>query len=342
MLWTEKLFSFLPIKEDIAWQQLLVRFGFLFVLWFSGLLAHAIDGLVLAFAADLNAYLNLFGTFFIILFGSYFVQRTQRDVVQNFRPMLKLDDHQFNEFFQRLKRYSYSFLPCFFIAIGLVTFFAFNQIQETFTGAFKLHIFWNLSITFFGTLLAATAIWMFVSIWLTIFLISRQPLNVKLSSETVARFRELSLFALSFSLFYFLGVSIGNISFLASAPTLSLLDIIISPYLIFIVIGIISVLFPFYTIHLTLLGIKRQELSKISEESEQLLIRLDTTLVEQPSIQISNQTIAIMARLFSLQMKEKHVVAAQEWPVDISFLSKLLVLGLIPIISRLVAMVILS
>ncbi len=342
MLWTERLFSFLPIKEDAVGQQMVARFGFLLVLWLSGLLAHAVDGVVLTFTSNLNVYLSLFGTFFIIFFGSYFVQRTQRDVVQNFRSMLKLDDRQFTEFFQRLVRISYSIWPCFFIAIVFIPFYLFNEIQGILQAGLQLHVLWNLAITLFATLLTSTAVWMLALIWLTIFLISRQPLNVELSLETVARFRELSMFALTFSLFYFLGVSIGSIPFLASASTLSFLDIVISPYLTFIVIGIVGVLFPFYNIHLTLLGMKRRALSKISEESQHLLTRLDAALAEHPSAKKSDQTIALMARLFSLQVKEKQVAAAQEWPVDVNFLSKLLVLGLIPIMSRLIAMMILS
>ena len=40
----------------------------------------------------------------------------------------------------------------------------------------------------------------------------------------------------------------------------------------------------------------------------------------------------------ALQAKaEKKAKAAQEWPIDISFLSKLIMLGLIPILSRLIA-----
>lgn len=85
---------------------------------------------------------------------------------------------------------------------------------------------------------------------------------------------------------------------------------------------------------------KKQELSKISEESEKLLQQLDEILAKQPAKQASDQTLTIMARLFSLQIKEKHVKAAQEWPIDISFLSKLVVLGLIPIISRIAIMLI--
>ena len=47
-----------------------------------------------------------------------------------------------------------------------------------------------------------------------------------------------------------------------------------------------------------------------------------------------------MVRLFILQIRERHVKAAQEWPIDVSFISKLIGLGLIPIISRIAAMLI--
>ena len=342
MLWTELLFSYFPIDKQLFWQQMLARFFLLFALWLSGLLVHALDGLITVYISELNVYLS-FGTLFMILFGSYYVQRTLSKIIQNFRPMLKLDDLQFQKFSERLKQISYSFLPCLFLAIGFgVWAGAPNQLQQALTEGFKLHVVWNLSVNFFGWLLSATVIWMFVSIWLTIFLISQQPLNVKLSPETIMRFRELSMFALWFSLFYFLGVSIGNIPFLASAPALSLLEIVVSPYLFFIAIGIVGILFPFHNIHMALLKMKKQELSKISEESEQLLQQLDEVLAKQPTRQFSEQTIAIMARLFSLQIKESHVKAAQEWPIDISFLSKLMVLGLIPIVSRIVVMSIIS
>jgi len=253
--------------------------------------------------------------------------------------MLKLDASQYQKLSERLERVSYSFLPCFLIAIGFAVLTgAPNQFQQALAEGYELHVVWNLFADSFSTLLVATAIWMFASIWLTIFLISGQPLSVKLSPETIIRFRELSMFALWFSLFYFLGVSIGNISFLASASALSLTEIAVSPYLLFIAIGIVGILFPFYNIHMALLKMKKQELSKISEESERLLQQLDEALAKQ----VSDQTITIMARLFSLQIKERHVKAAQEWPIDMSFLSKLMVLGLIPIISRILAILIIS
>ncbi len=349
MLWIESLFSYFPIDKKVFWQQMLARFGFLFALWLSGLLVYALDGLMTVYVSELNVYLSMFGTFFLILFGSYYVPQILAKGIQDFRPMLKLDDLQFQKFSERLERYTYSFIPCLLIAVGFGVLIGPHQLQQTLTEGFTLHAVWTLAITIFGWLLGATVIWMFASIWLTIFLVSRRPLNVKLSPETIMRFRELSMLAFWFSLVYFLGVSIGNIPFLVEATAMSILDIVVSPYLFFIVIGIIGILLPFYNIHTALLKLKKQELSRIERESEKLLQQLDKVLAIQPTRQNSDQTIttvaqttAITARLFSLQAKERHVKAAQEWPIDISFLSKLIGLCLIPIASRIVAMLIIS
>ena len=62
--------------------------------------------------------------------------------------------------------------------------------------------------------------------------------------------------------------------------------------------------------------------------------QLIEVLAEQRTKQVSDQTITVMARLFSLQDKERYLKAVQEWPIDISFLSKLIGLGLTPIMSK--------
>jgi hypothetical protein len=262
--------------------------------------------------------------------------------IENFQPMLKLNESQFQKFYDKLARYRFSFFPCLLIAIVFGVFSGSNQLQQAVIEGLKLHVVWNFSMNVFGWLLGGSVIWMFASIWLTIFLISRQPLNVKLSPKIIERFRELSMLALWFSLFYFLGVSIGNIPFLVEATALSILEIIVSPYLFFIVIGITGILLPFYNIHTVLLKLKKQELSKIEEESEKLLQQLDEILIKPSVKQFRDKTVAVMARLFSLQIKERHMKVAQEWPIDISFLSKLIGLCLIPIISRIVAIFIFS
>lgn len=338
MFWTELLLSYFPIDSSRFGQQIVARFCFLLVIWLTGFVAYTLDGLLASYLLDLRIYPILFGMGSIILFGTYMVQRTLSNLIQNVRPMLKLEDIQFQRLHERVQRYSYSFLPCLFIAVGLVVFAsdAPSQFQLALADGLTLYAIWDLFFVFFMYLLTATGVWMFMSIWLTIFLISRQPLSVKLSPETIERFRELSIVALWISLGYFLGLtlSIGLTTSSSGAPSPSLFEIVASPNLLFVAIGIIGILSPFYNIHRTLLKLKTQELLKIKEESEQLLQQLDAVLAEQPTRQVSDQTITIMARLFSLQVKERHVKGAQEWPIDISFLSKLVGLVLIPIISR--------
>ena len=307
-------------------QQMLARFIFLFSVWLTGLLPYAYDGLLASYILNIRIF-QILGQAFIILFGSYMVQRTLHELIPKFREMLKLDDLLFLRFSDKVERYSYSFMPCLFIALGFI-FLASdvpNQFQQVLSEGFKAHVIWTLSFNCFFYLLVGTAFWMFASIWLTIFLISRQPLNVDLSPKTTEKFRELSMLALWFSLFYFLAISI---SMVIPYTPLSLYKIIMSPYVFFIAIGITGILLPFYNIHLALLKMKKQELERIEEESTRLLRQLDDLFVRQPTSQRSDQTIAKMAHLFSLQIKERRMKAAKEWPIDVGFLSKLVGLAI--------------
>jgi hypothetical protein len=43
-----------------------------------------------------------------------------------------------------------------------------------------------------------------------------------------------------------------------------------------------------------------------------------------------------------MNLNHKKVKEAQEWPIDVSFLSKLIVIGLIPIFSRIIAALLIS
>lgn len=112
----------------------------------------------------------------------------------------------------------------------------------------------------------------------------------------------------------------------------SLLEILLSPLPIFIGIGVVSVLFPFYNIHRVLLSLKRQELNEINVEYEGIRSRLDEVL-EHPEGEEA-RLIAAMGHLLSLQMKERNVREAPEWPIDIGFVSRLFSLVLIPAIVR--------
>jgi hypothetical protein len=156
-------------------------------------------------------------------------------------------------------------------------------------------------------------------------------------NELIDKFRDLSMLALWFSVGYFIALSMNILSFSINVPAMSILDIVFSPYLFFIAIGFIGILLPFYNIHSTLLKLKKQELIKIENETEALTKQLDDVLNKQSSTLAFDQIIEIMARLFSLQMKEKRVREAQEWPIDTNFISKLGGLVLMPIIIKVFA-----
>jgi len=342
MNWIELLFSRLPVGMEKLGKQILVRLAFLFLIWLTGLVAHAVDGMTTQYISNTQIYVTLFGSGLIVLFGSYMVQQSLGDTILSFRSLLKLDDSSFQELSGRIERYSYSFVPCLLIALPLTVFLSvgLSELQAALFGG--IHAIWNLLVAFFLNLLMATGIWIGVSIWLTIFLISRQPLQVDPSLDPIEKFRGLTVVALWFSLFYFIAISIGLVMAFTEQSATPTLSMLFSPLLVFVVFGVVGILFPFYNIHKALLKLKNQELSKISEESEQLLQQLDEVLAKKPTRLTGDQTITILARLFSLQFKERNVKSAQEWPIDVGFLSKLIGICLIPIISRIAAMLIIS
>ena len=344
MFWIESLFSYFPIKREAVWSQMVARLGFLFGIWVLGLLAYSWDGLMADYLSELHIHVPYLSTSFLVLLGSYFVQRELRRMIHRFRPMLKLDDQEFQKCSSNLNRCIFSFIPCLVIAVVLAVFTGvLSQFLQAFTEGVQLYIIWNLFFNSFGDLLTATAIWMFASIWLTIFVLSRQPLDITLSSETLAGFRELSVLALWFSGFYFIGVSIANITYFTGAQSFSLSEIFVSPYLFFIVLGVTGILLPFYNIHLVLVKMKERELARLTNESTRLVQQLDDALNHpQSSAQLDKHIARIHYRLVSLQIKEQQAQLAREWPIDLDFVSKLLTLLLIPIISRIVAMLIIS
>lgn len=332
MNWIEWLFNRFPVGRKELGKQIMVRSAFLLLIWFAGFAANVLSGMAMEYVSNVSIYTTLFGSGLIVFLGSYMFHRSLGNIVLSFRSLLELDDSSFNEFCGRIERYTYSIIPCILIALPLTAFsVGLSQLQEAlFLG---IHGICNLLFVFFLNLIGATGLWIGGSIWLTIFLISRQPLQVKPSSSTIDEFRGLTMLALWFSLFYFLSVTVGIVVSLVRQPAMSLLEIFVSPFLVLIAFGVIIVLSPFYNIHKALLLLKKRELLQIEEEFDALQVQLDEALAK-PSSQSSDQITAIMGRISSLQIKERRIKLAQEWPIDISFLSKLLGIVLVPAIIR--------
>lgn len=354
MIWIERFFNLLPISKKVK-VQISVRLFFLFAVWLTGLAAFALDGQAVQYTSNL-LYIPLFGSYGLILTGTFFVQNSLGDTVLSIRQLLNMDDSKFKKLLGRIEWYSYSVIPYLLLTLilfarplsqGAVTILSRTLLEG-------VHGIWTVCFVFFSTLLSATGIWVCVSIWLTTYLISRQPIQVKLSPETMNKFRGLTVLGLQLAAIYFLAVSFGVIFPLP--PIHSLSDVILSPILPFTVIGLIGVLIPFYNIHRTLLSLKKKELSKIQSEFEHLETTLDGILTK-PNDQLSDQSTgaptrhnvslersletlitagAITLRIFNLQVRERRIRAVQEWPIDISFISKLLGLGLTPVAAKII------
>jgi hypothetical protein len=69
------------------------------------------------------------------------------------------------------------------------------------------------------------------------------------------------------------------------------------------------------------------------DEVEKELVRFSG----QPAREVSGQSVMLMNRLFSLQIKERRVKAAKEWPIDVRFVSRLLGLVAAAVMARVLA-----
>jgi len=117
MFWNEFLFDRFPINAKTLTRQMLLRFFLLLMIWFSGLLSYYIDGIIESFILIQRIYIDLFGTGFLILFGSYMVQRSLNEAILNIHSILSLTEVTFEKLHQRVKLYSYSFIPCFLLSL---------------------------------------------------------------------------------------------------------------------------------------------------------------------------------------------------------------------------------
>lgn len=349
--WESRVFSSHKFKALIPlgiWGELelgfvLARISFSIVIWLTGLLVYAFDGLLFLYVSGIQTLGFLLGVAPLIFMGAGGLYYWLRWFFPFVRPKLTLNETEFEKFRGRIERFANSFFPCLLIA--LVFFFCFTDVVNEFElmviGGLKLHAVWHFLFIFFTWLLIATAIWTIISMWLAIFSMSRQPMKLELSPMTLKKFRVLGLSSSGFSLFYFLGVSIA-VFFPPLGRAEFPLEIIIGIYCFFALIGVIGVVLPFYNIHKILVRLKKQELHKIEEAEKLLLHELNDVPTKPQTHKRRNQVGLITARLIGLQTRERRVREAEEWPVDISFFSTLAVIILIPLIIELATRIFLS
>ena len=333
-IWIEWVFDKLPLSKDNTWKQMTFRVLSLVFIWFVGLIIYSVDGKGETYFSNITPAMNFIGSGTIVLYGSYMIQKELPSVIQSFKPMLKLEEDAYNALSKRITSFSYSIIPCLLIASILMIAFSGDNAPRFELEGIGFSQIWDYLYGFFIYLLSATGIWMGVSILMTIFVISRQPLNLELTSTTIEKFKGLTMLALWFSLFYFLALSVGVVINFLGASTVTAFELLFSPFMIYILIGVVTVFFPFYNIHLTLLRMKRNELTLIEEDYNTLQKKM--VLVNEKGLneRSESESTALIGEILSLQLRERIVRNAPDWPIDINFITRLSTLVLIPALVR--------
>lgn len=349
MLWTERVFDLFPIgnvHDRVSFIVVrLVRFlCFSSIFWITGFVAIIIQGmtspsgiLLLPWVMLEMTYFSV-GVFIIFVMSGWFRNKWNWFFGWS-AHMLKLSEPEFDKLRDRLERFVNSFYPC--LAFALATYVSFVIMPQlgTLIGAIeRAPFYWYVCVTFVVHLFIGTGLWMTVSMWIAIFLTFRQPLNLELSRRTNKDFRPLAVWALKVSLIYFAYLSFSMVMQSPAFTPLSYLwgtSLFVVAVGLMILVGVFAFLLPFYNIHRVLLKLKRHELEEIEKESGKLTQEL-AEIVKQPRGDSRDTIILINTRLISLQIRERSVSEADEWPIDITTLSILAGIVLIPIFIEMI------
>jgi len=323
-MWVEVVVDYwervFPVKRKGRFWWFVKRLSFLSVFWLTSLLVYTLSGIPEAYLYHWQLHLAFFGTGLIIFGSASGFRSFIKELPEWARPVLKLDEVRFKEFFAKAERWASSLFPPLLYAFAMILM---NIVTSNllFLG-FTVLICWELALLFFMQLLSGTGIWIVVSIWLIVFQVSRQPLDLKLSSQTSRTFKPLATVSLYAAAFVFLTLSVNSVIL----PPAFLLSQLI--YGFFILFGVLAFLIPFYNIHLLLIRLKKSQLQRISGETIRLIEELNGTLGQEHGEDSRHRIAIISARLLALHIEEKTVEEADEWPVDISFFSTIAGLGL--------------
>lgn len=332
-IWVEVITDFwmerFPIRKSGSFWWFVKMLCFLLVIWFSGFLAFAFDGVAIRYLSNLSLHAQFFGTGILVLWGTRSFRSFLEWLPKWARPVLKLGDVEFEDLFKKVERSVCSFFPIFLIALAMI-FLNLYISSQTFFDYLTVHSAWNFAFICFFFLLGGTGMWIIVSLWLSIFWLSRQPLNLRLSFDTSKTFRPLAIPSLYAALCFFVAISIVPFFY----PPTSFSEVTI--YGLFILFGALAFFIPFYNIHSVLVQLKKQELQRIDKETNELIRELEDASTKKPT---SDNVTTIVARLLALQIKEKIVRKAEEWPVNISFFSALWGIALMAFVRVIVELV---
>lgn len=349
-LWTERLFDLFPIGNVHSRVSFivvrLVRFlCFSSVFWITGFVVviiqgmNSLIGMPLLFLVALNMTYFSVGAFIVFLMSGWFRNKWSWFFEWS-ALLLKLSEPEFNKLRDRLERFINSFYPC--LAFAFATYIGFTivpQLNTLIEAIERPSFYWYVGMTFVSNLFIGTGLWMTVSMWIAIFLTFRQPLNLELSRRINRDFRPLAVWALKVSLIYFAYLTLSIVMQSPAFNPVSYLwgtNLFVIVMGLMILLGVFAFLLPFYNIHRTVVKLKQQELEAIEEESNKLMQELTETLAKYPAGDSKDNISLINSRLNILHIRERSVTEADEWPIDMTILSILFGIILIPIFTEII------
>jgi hypothetical protein len=354
MLWTERLFQSIPIgKESGSFASFLkVRLIRALCLTFVIFLISTPAWLLMGTTTTSHAYdmLPLTGLLFILaMISIVFVVsgwfHKKWDWFFDWGShILKLSETEFNEFRDRREKFVKSSYACLIITliIYVTSVIPFLELMNKEIAPLMLRpavfLVYLAFTNFFIALLIGTLLWIIASMWITFSVTLRKPLNLKLSPRTDEEFRPLAIWSLKVLFVTFVLVAI--------VVVFVNLGVIIMPggfasylgTLIFLVfMGVLAFLLPFYHVHRVLVKLKKQELDEIEEEHDRIIQGLTGTGSTQFS---DREAINSIISLEVLHLRERRAKDADDWPIDMTILSAMAGLVLIPILINMITNVI--
>lgn len=307
--------------------------------WTSGLVAFAFKGI--DFVVAYIEYPLVYGWLVyvpLMVFGMQYFHRSYMKEVEGFRPYLKVSEEAFASLLRRL-----DFLVCnrwvvFLSALVLTGYFELTNVTPTPLYFFLTQvaagrlpasdIIWETSLSYLNWLLLSTGIWLVLSIWMGVFIVSRKPLNftpARFSNE----FHGLAMLNLETTGFYFLGLAIpGILNYFAQVN--KHFDIFsLTFFYVLVGLGAVGFFAPHYNIHRTLVKGKNDELARIDKEMTQYASRLHELALNKS--EELREYVKLSSRLIALGANERRIAEADDWPLDHTMISTFLAFVIIPI-----------
>jgi hypothetical protein len=355
MLWTERLFQLIPIgKERGSFASFLTvcLIRALCVTFIFGLVAVpfwlgagiTINAFYVAIASLVALLYSLALLFLVFVVSGWFHNKWDWFFGWS-KSILKLSETEFDKFRERREKLINSFYACLAIAFFFVIFgmipsmrIAMEELAPMMLRPTVMLVY-LISTNSIFMLLLGTLIWIIVSMWITLYVTLRQPLNLRLSPHTDEEFRPLAIWGLKVLFIAFVLVAIFAVAYslgILISPSGDVGFLELSAFIV--ILGVIAFLLPFYHVHRVLVKLKKQELLEIEGKHDRIIQDLTGARSTQTPDTEAHMMYLMdsIINLEVLHIRERRAKDADDWPINTTILSAMAGLVLIPIVVNII------